>query len=201
MGKLGKKEKNNETLQTPSNFFSVNPSMLNRCEQQLAPFLNNHSISRVKGGIPPPLFYRKIRAIHKDTHWEGGLNHPVSSGCTRWTPPQTLWYTSILICPEGKTELVVGGTPYLVTFFHWMNVPSIKFSFNEWFIERVEKSTWLVGRFSLRRFKHPPASAVGGVKSHTIGSATILPTVEPGEIRLHTRERQAVVLLNTLFLF
>lgn len=73
-------------------------------------------------------------------------------------------------------------------------MPSIKLSFNEWFIERVENRTGLVGRFSLRRFKHPPASAVGGVKSHTIGSATILPTVEPGEIRLNTRERQAVVL-------
>lgn len=197
-----KEKKNNETLQTPSNFFSVNPSMLNRCEQQLAPFLNNHSISRVKGGIPPSSFTERY-VLYTRIHIErgGGLNHPVSSGCTRWTPPQTLWYTSILICPEGKTELVVGGTPYLVTFFHWMNVLSIKFSFNEWFIERVEKSTGLVGRFSLRRFKHPPASAVGGVKSHTIGSATILPTVEPGEIRLHTRERQAVVLHNTLFLF
>lgn len=67
-----KEKKNNETLQTPSNFFSVNPSMLNRCEQQLAPFLNNHSISRVKGGIPPPLLLQKDTCYTQGYTLRGG---------------------------------------------------------------------------------------------------------------------------------
>lgn len=75
MGKLKKKEENKETLQTPSNFFSVNPSMLNRCEQQLAPFLNNHSISRVKGGIPspPPPFLQKDTCYTQGYTLRGGI--------------------------------------------------------------------------------------------------------------------------------
>lgn len=110
--------------------------MLNRCEQQLVPISNNHSISRVKGGIPPSFLQKDTCHIQGYT-LRGGIKPSGIIGVhTLDTTANSVIHIHTHLS-TSKNRTLRGGTAYLLTFFHWMSVPSIKISFNEWFIERV----------------------------------------------------------------